>query len=158
MSLQGTLRSHTEQTPLLQQPPLQGGTLTPVPLAFLLDTQSHLRVSILTALQECFLPGIWPAHAPITQVSNWTSFYHRALSTIQFKSAFTSLSILLPWLDFSHCSHKYLDLWVTEVKVSSMRPEFLFHTLLYSLVPGKCLTHGRYSIYTKEPMNLYLSS
>lgn len=53
---------------------------TPVPLAFLLDTHSHLRVSILTTLQECFLPGILPAHAPnFTQVSKWTSFYHRAL-------------------------------------------------------------------------------
>lgn len=144
------------KTPLPPQPLSKEAPFTPVPLAFLLDTHSHLRVSILTTLQECFLPGIWPAHAPnFTQVSNWTSFYHKALFWLSNlnQHSLHSPSSYPAWFFFIALISTWLIMWVTEVKVSSMRLEFLFHSLLYSLVPGTCLTHGRYSTYTKEPMN-----
>lgn len=111
---------------------------TPVPLAFLLDRHTFSSQGLRTYYSAGMLsPWYLTSTLPnFTQVSNWTSFYHRALLlTIRFKSAFPSLSILLPCLTFLYCSHKYLTYYMSHWSVSKFhetRTSVSFTALLSS--------------------------
>lgn len=125
------------KTPLPPQPPLQRGTLHSSPTGLL---TRHTFSS--QGLHTYYSAGMFsPWHLTSTRPQFHTGLQLNIILSqgpfliIQFKSAFTSLYILLPCLIFLHCSHKYLIYYMShwgESKFHETRISVSFTALLSS--------------------------
>ena len=124
------------KTPLPPQPPLQRGTLHSSPTGLLTrHTFSSQGLHTYLLCRNAFSLVSDQHMPPISHRSpNEHHFYHRALfwSSDLNQHSLHSPSSYPAWFFFIALISTWLIIWVTEVKVSSMRPEFVSFTALLS--------------------------